>query len=52
MSTFKIICTAGHRVFTIEVDADTIEQAQQKVRQMAAEQGVGKINITATIQVR
>jgi phosphoribosylformylglycinamidine (FGAM) synthase PurS component len=52
MFTFNVICSSVGRVYTIQVEADTTEQAEQKVKAMAKEQGIKNLRITAVVQVK
>lgn len=47
---FHVICSSQGRVYTIEVEAETAEQATAKVKQMAKKQGVKYLRITAVVQ--
>jgi phosphoribosylformylglycinamidine (FGAM) synthase PurS component len=47
---YHVICSSQGRVFKIEVEAKSVEEANTKVKQMAKEQGIKQLRITATIQ--
>ena len=51
MKTYHVVCSSAGRVFKIEVEAESVEQAEQKVKTLAKEQGVKNLRITAVIQV-
>lgn len=47
---FHVICSSQGRVFKIEVEADSVQQATSKVKQMAKEQGIKNLHISAVVQ--
>lgn len=51
MNRYQVICSSIGRVFNIVVEADSVEQAIAKVKQMANDQGIRNLRITATIQL-
>jgi phosphoribosylformylglycinamidine (FGAM) synthase PurS component len=49
--TYQVICSSIGRVFTIQIEAQSVEQATEKVKALAKQQGVKHLHISAVIQL-